>query len=71
MTTFEILNLCMGGTGLLGILGLSFAFGRMFQKIENIEREVRKIDSIDQRLSRLEAAFQERGQWESKLEIKK
>ncbi len=45
MTTFEIISLCLGGGGLLGIFGLVFAFGRMFQKIENLTKDVIEIKS--------------------------
>lgn len=66
MTTFEIISLFLGGAGLAGILRLAFSFGKMAQRIEVIEREVKKIESIDQKLARLEGRFEERGYWESR-----
>jgi hypothetical protein len=38
-------------------------FGWMFHKIGRVEE---RLNQVDQRLSRLEGAFEERGRWESR-----
>lgn len=65
MTNFEIIMMCLGGGGLLGILGMAFWVGHLFgsinqkfeaisQRLDSIEKEVSKIDDISQRLARME-----------------
>jgi hypothetical protein len=43
MTTFEIISLCLGGGGLIGILGLIFALGKLFQKVETMSIDISEI----------------------------
>jgi hypothetical protein len=57
-----------GCTVVVTVLSLTKLLGKKFEKIDsqltNINTELK---SIDQRLSRLEGAFLERGQWEGRL----
>lgn len=70
MTTFEIFTLVFGSGISLGILRLIFMGGKTSKTIEIMQEHVRimkeDIKSIDLRLGRLEGAFFERGQWESR-----
>lgn len=52
------------------IAGLSMRVTGVEKSVENLDRSIGvisgKVDVIDQRLSRLEGAFEERGRWESR-----
>lgn len=70
MTTFEIIMMIIS-TGIAGgILRLTYSVGKISEKIENMQNDIKEIKSdiksLDKRLSRLEGAFYERGYWESR-----
>jgi hypothetical protein len=66
----QIIQLCIGSGGLIGIFYLIFKIGKICQTVEIISNYVTKIktdvNSIEKRLSHLEGAFEERGRWESR-----
>lgn len=60
--------LIAGCTVIATVISLSKILGKKFEKIDNqLENINTELKSIDQRLSRLEGAFLERGQWEGRL----
>jgi len=71
MTIFEIISLVVGSGTFLTLLKGMFIIGKMFQKIDLIEKDISvmklNIHSIDMRLTKLEGRFEERGQWESRI----
>lgn len=71
MSTYEIISICLGGGGLLGIFGLAFAFGRMFQRIDSIGKDIieiktdikslnQKMGFVEVQLGKLETRVEER-----------
>ena len=70
MTTFEIFTIVFGSGISLGVLRIIFMGGKTIKIIETTQEDIRlmkeDIKSIDGRLSRLEGAFFERGQWEAR-----
>ena len=58
----------LGALAAWGIKRLDKKFEYVGEQLLEIKRDIR---SIDQRLSRLEGAFDERGRWESHLKTKK
>lgn len=69
-TLFEIASVILTSGILVGIIRIIFTSGKIKQRIESMDEEIKDIKSdiknIDARLNRLEGAFFERGYWEAK-----
>ncbi len=68
----EMIKLIIGSGGVFGIAYLIFKSGKFFGKFDDFSAKImldisdlkKDVRSIDQRISRLEGAFEERGRWE-------
>ena len=58
VTGLEMFHLCLGSSGLIGIVLVFFRTGKIVQKIESMDKKIDKLEDrfekIDQRLSRVE-----------------